>query len=82
MFLPQPFPPSPALSYSVPEVLLLRLDTEASGGRYFPRFSAPVAFGGAGGSWALNKNSPGDPRFSRLDELEDFVGSDGVYHLK
>ncbi len=53
-----------------PEVLLMRHDI--SGG-HFP-------FTGA--DWALNKHDPSAKLFSRMDELDDYLGEDGIYNFK
>lgn len=34
------------------------------------------------GGWALNKGDPAADTFSRLDEANDFLGPDGVYHFR
>ena len=59
-------------SRSKEEVLLLRQDRSAAGA-FFPFFS---------GVWHLNKDDPDAPNYSRLDELQDYVGSDGAYHFR
>ncbi len=59
-------------SRSKEEVLLLRQDRSAAGA-FFPFFS---------GVWHLNKDDPDAPNYSRLDELQEYVGSDGAYHFR
>ncbi len=34
------------------------------------------------GDWALNKGDPNAVQFSRMDEVNNFIGSDGKYNLK
>jgi len=33
-------------------------------------------------SWALNKGDEQNIQFSRMDELNSFVGKDGVFHFR
>ncbi len=57
--------------YEVPAVLMLRQDI--SDGQFFPCFA---------GSWALNKHNENAMQYSRLDEIDNYLGEDGKYHLK
>ncbi len=57
--------------FETASILLVRHDHR--GGEFFPAFS---------GSWALNKDDENAELFSRLDELDDYLGSDGKYHFK
>ena len=40
---------------------------------FFPPFA---------GDWALNKGDPNAAQFSRMDEVDKFIGNDGKYNLK
>ena len=40
---------------------------------FFPPFA---------GDWALNKGDPNAAQFSRMDEVDNFIGNDGKYNLK
>ncbi len=55
------------------EVLLMRHDV--SDGRF------PV-LPWTGADWALNKHDPSAKQFSRMDELDDYLGEDEVYNFK
>ncbi len=54
------------------EVLLFRQDSVAANA-LFPTFA---------GDWALHKDDPAAPNYSAMDELQDYVASDGIYHFK
>ena len=54
------------------EVLLLR-QKNTGGNNLFPE---------PDGTWHLNKNNPSADHYSIMDELDNFLGTDGLYHFK
>ncbi len=55
------------------EVLLFRQDSVIAANALFPTFA---------GDWALHKDDPTAPNYSAMDELQDYVASDGIFHFK
>ncbi len=56
--------------YEIPAILMFRHDI--TDGQFFPIFTG----------WALNKHNEDALQYSRLDEINNYIGNDKKYHLK